>query len=59
MQQVNECFTAIHQTGQYHSPKCQSPDQQQMLKAYQDLNMDVLNGKNWTYQQLKPTTPRS
>ena len=54
IQQINNCYTAVHQTEQPRTPQCQSTTtQQQMFKAYQDLNMDVMNGKNWTYQHLK------
>lgn len=54
IQQINNCYTAVHQTEQPRTPQCQSTTtQQQMFKAYQDLNMDVINGKNWTYQHLK------
>lgn len=55
MQQVNHCYRAIHQTGQHVSAQCADTARQaDQLNAYQDLNMDVLNGKNWTYQILKP-----
>ena len=57
IQQINSCYTAVHQTEQPLAPQCQSTTtQQQMFKAYQDLNMDVMNGKNWTYQHLKANT---
>lgn len=58
MQQINGCYTAVHKLNQSPTPQCQSPaTQQQMLQAYKDLNMDVINGKNWTYQFLKPVQP--
>lgn len=52
--QINQCYPAIHQTLQQANPHCGTPDQAaKLLAAYKDLNADVINGKNWTYQYLK------
>lgn len=54
--QINQCYPAIHQTLQQASPGCGTPDEAaKLLSAYKDLNADVINGKNWTYQYLKST----
>ena len=52
MNSVQECYSQIHQTG---SPSNQACDQQkiEILQQYKDLNMDVINGKNFSYEQLK------
>ncbi|TCM64351.1 phosphoglycerol transferase MdoB-like AlkP superfamily enzyme [Acinetobacter calcoaceticus] len=50
--QVSNCYKGIHQTGVSKSESCPQ-DATQLYNAYADLNMDVLNGKNWTYQLLK------
>ena len=53
-QQINDCYRAIHPTAQHISTQCSDKAvQADRLSAYQDLNMDVMNGKNWTYQILK------
>ena len=49
---VNSCYSAIHQTG-IHTQKNCAFDQAQILKEYQDMNMDVLNGKNFSYALLQ------
>ena len=51
IQEVNSCYSAIHQTGVELNPECKYPHPQ-LLNQYKDLNMDVLNGKNHTYQLL-------
>lgn len=51
IQEVNSCYSAIHQTGVELNPECKYPHPQ-LLNQYKDLNMDVLNGKNYTYQLL-------
>lgn len=51
IQEVNACYSAIHQTGVELNPKCKHPHPQ-LLNQYKDLNMDVLNGKNYSYQLL-------
>ena len=52
MNSVQECYSQIHQTG---SPSNQACDQQkiEILQQYKDLNMDVINGKNFSYELLK------
>ena len=52
MNSVQECYSQIHQTG---SPSNQACDQQkiEVLQQYKDLNMDVINGKNFSYELLK------
>ena len=52
---VNSCYKAVHQTGTQNQKSCEF-NQADVLKQYQDMNMDVLNGKNFTYQILKPKT---
>ena len=52
---VNSCYKAVHQTGTQPQKTCEF-NQADVLKQYQDMNMDVLNGKNFTYQLLKPQT---
>ena len=52
---VNSCYKAVHQTGTQTQKTCEF-NQADVLKQYQDMNMDVLNGKNFTYQLLKPQT---
>ena len=51
IQEVNSCYSAIHSTGVELNPECKYPHPQ-LLNQYKDLNMDVLNGKNYTYQLL-------
>lgn len=52
---VSSCYKAVHNTGTQTQKSCDF-DSQQVLKEYKDMNMDVLNGKNFTYQILKPET---
>ncbi|RZG75973.1 sulfatase [Acinetobacter wuhouensis] len=52
---VSSCYKAVHNTGTQTKKSCDF-DSQQVLKEYKDMNMDVLNGKNFTYQILKPET---
>lgn len=51
IQAVNACYSAIHQTGVELKPECKY-SHPQLLNQYKDLNMDVLNGKNHSYQLL-------
>lgn len=51
IKQVNNCYSAIHQTGIQATNSCQT-NAAQVLQQYKDLNMDVLNGKNFSYQLL-------
>ena len=53
IQKVNSCYKTIHQTGIQTQKNCDAPSEQ-ILQQYKDMNMDVLNGKNFTYQILKP-----
>lgn len=50
---VNACYRQIHQTGTTADTKC-SNNPAEVLQQYKDLNMDVLNGKNFTYNTLNP-----
>ncbi|WP_227542637.1 LTA synthase family protein [Acinetobacter wuhouensis] len=52
---VSSCYKAVHNTGTQPQKSC-AFNQADVLKQYQDMNMDVLNGKNFTYQILKPET---
>ncbi|EOR10884.1 LTA synthase family protein [Acinetobacter tandoii] len=56
IQAVNACYSAIHQTGVELKPECKYPHPQ-LLNQYKDLNMDVLNGKNHSYQLLTQKAP--
>nr|WP_252053636.1 LTA synthase family protein [Acinetobacter silvestris] len=49
---VSSCYDAVHQTAIMPKKGCQF-DQAQILNEYKDMNMDVLNGKNFSYQILK------
>lgn len=51
IQRVNNCYRKIHQTGVETRPECgkQAPE---ILQQYKDLNMDALNGKNFSYEIL-------
>ncbi|OTG63821.1 LTA synthase family protein [Acinetobacter silvestris] len=49
---VSSCYNAVHQTAIMPKKDCQF-DQTQILNEYKDMNMDVLNGKNFSYQILK------
>ncbi|OTG85191.1 LTA synthase family protein [Acinetobacter sp. ANC 4648] len=49
---VSSCYNAVHQTAVMPKKECNF-DQTQILNQYKDLNMDVLNGKNFSYQMLK------
>ena len=53
MKSVNDCYSQIHQTGTKPSEHCQSKNTD-VLQQYKDLNMDVLNGKNYSYDFLNP-----
>ena len=53
IQKVNTCYSKIHKTGLGANPKCAVPAEQ-VLQEYKDMNMDVLNGQNFTYELLKP-----
>ncbi len=49
---VSSCYKAVHNSGTQTQKSCDF-DSQQVLKEYKDMNMDVLNGKNFTYQLFK------
>ena len=49
---VNSCYKTVHQTGTQTQKSCEF-NQAEVLQQYKDMNMDVLNGKNFTYQMLK------
>lgn len=49
---VGSCYSTVHQTGTQTQKSCEF-DQTEILQQYKDMNMDVLNGKNFTYQMLK------
>lgn len=48
---VSSCYSAVHQTAIMSNKNCQL-DSTQLLNQYKYLNMDVLNGKNFSYQIL-------
>ena len=50
---VNACYRQIHQTDTAVDTKCPN-NPADVLQQYKDLNMDVLNGKNFTYSALLP-----
>jgi len=52
---VNSCYKTVHQTGIEPQKSCDS-NSAEILKQYKDMNMDVLNGKNFTYQLLQAKT---
>lgn len=52
LQKLNQCYNKVHKTGVEASNRCPS-DSAQMLKSYQELNMDILNGQNHSYTLLK------
>ena len=52
---VSTCYSAVHQTAIMPNKNCQF-DSSQLLTQYKDLNMDVLNGKNFSYQILHTAT---
>jgi len=49
---VSTCYKTVHQTGTQTQESCDF-DEKEILQQYKDMNMDVLNGKNFTYQILK------
>jgi len=49
---VSSCYRTVHQTGIQTQKSCEF-NQAEILQQYKDMNMDVLNGKNFTYQILK------
>ena len=52
LKRLNACYHKIHKTGVEATSSCQGVVSK-MLKSYQDLNMDILNGKNFSYEFLK------
>lgn len=52
---VNSCYKTVHQTGTQTQISCEF-NQAEVLQQYKDMNMDILNGKNFTYQMLKSKT---
>lgn len=53
MTKMSQCYRKIHQTGTETHPNC-GLDPAQLLKQYENLNMDIINGKNFSYDLLKP-----
>ena len=53
IQHVNSCYKTVHQTGIQPQKSCDTPTDL-VLQQYKDMNMDVLNGKNFTYKILEP-----
>lgn len=53
VQKVSSCYKAIHQTGIQTRPNCEDQSNQ-ILQQYKDMNMDIMNGKNFSYQLLAP-----
>ena len=51
---VNHCYSSIHQVGIQTQKSCEN-DKAQLFDQYKELNMDVINGKNYTYQILHQT----
>ena len=56
IQKVNTCYSAIHKTGNYTTQHCDNAVQQ--LQDYKDLNLDILDGKNFSYESLKSSLQR-
>ncbi|WP_111861270.1 LTA synthase family protein [Acinetobacter sp. CFCC 10889] len=54
IQKVNHCYTAIHKTGNHSNQNCES-NAAQLLNDYKALNLDVLDGKNFSYQLMRPS----
>lgn len=52
MEKVSSCYSAIHLTAISQKKECEF-DQTEILNEYKEINMDVLNGKNYSYQLLK------
>lgn len=52
MQNVNACYSKVHQTGVVARPSC-GASAPEVLQQYKDLNMDSLNGNNFSYEILK------
>ena len=52
IQRVNACYSQVHQTGTLTRPQC-AQQAAEVLQQYKALNMDALNGKNFTYELLK------
>ncbi|WP_146196660.1 LTA synthase family protein, partial [Acinetobacter stercoris] len=51
IEKVNSCYSTIHQTGVQVNKKCDL-NKDELLNQYKDLNMDAINGKNFSYQIL-------
>ena len=58
IQKVNTCYSAIHKTGHHLNQKC-TDDKAQLLNDYKDLNLDILDGKNFSYTLLKPSLEKN
>lgn len=52
IQQVSQCYNAVHQKFLLPGENC-DVDQKVLLEQYKNLNYDVLDGNNHTYQLLK------
>jgi Phosphoglycerol transferase and related proteins, alkaline phosphatase superfamily len=52
IQQVSQCYNAVHQKFLLSGENC-DVDQKVLLEQYKNLNYDVLDGNNHTYQLLK------
>ncbi|ENR2982523.1 TPA: LTA synthase family protein [Acinetobacter nosocomialis] len=52
IQQVSQCYNAVHQKFLLSGENC-DVDQKALLEQYKNLNYDVLDGNNHTYQLLK------
>lgn len=53
---INRCYAAIHQTSVTADASCEA-QKTEILQQYQDLNMDVMNGKNHTYELMHTKKP--
>ncbi|AWL30350.1 sulfatase-like hydrolase/transferase [Acinetobacter defluvii] len=54
IQKVNACYAAIHKTGNHMTKTCEG-NAAQLLKEYKTLNLDILDGKNFSYQVMRPS----
>ncbi|NHB56952.1 sulfatase-like hydrolase/transferase [Acinetobacter sp. 194] len=52
MSDLSQCYKKIHKTGIETNPKCDSKSNS-ILESYKQLNIDILNGKNFSYELLK------
>lgn len=54
IQKVNTCYAAIHKTGNHTTKNCDG-NAAQLLNDYKTLNLDILDGKNLSYQVMHPS----